>query len=92
MVYVLELSKPLGHSKYYIGYTENEQSFKRRLAHHRKGTGSTFCRAAVERGIELIPVVLMQGDRALERRLKKWKSGQRVAQRYANAPENIIRA
>lgn len=90
MVYVLELSKPLGHSRYYIGWSKNPTTLGRRIEHHKQGRGSAFTRAAIKAGIELTPVVILNGEKDLERRLKNWKSGKRVVQRYFNSKENLI--
>ncbi len=91
-VYILELSSPLGNeshqAKYYIGWAKN---FHARFAHHCKGTGSAFTRAAVEKGIVLTPVVLIEGDRSLERRLKNQKNAARIVRRYQGASENLIK-
>jgi predicted GIY-YIG superfamily endonuclease len=91
-VYVLELSRPLGNenhaARYYIGWAKQ---FEARLAYHRTGRGATFTRRAVEQGIELTPIILIQGDKKLERELKNWKSSKRVLRRYLNSAENLIR-
>ena len=92
MVYVLELSRPLaGRAKYYIGWSKNLQTLDRRIKHHQRGTsGCAFTRAAIEQGIELKPIIVLDGERDLEPKLKNWKSGERVARRYINSQENLI--
>lgn len=65
------LVNPRGMARHYLGYTN--QSLKKRLEQHRKGTGARLTRAAVlQYGRELQLVRhWTSGTRALERELKR---------------------
>lgn len=79
MIYILKFSIPLGNERhqaqFYLGYAEDVDS---RVEEHRKGQGATITRRAVERGAELEVVMVIEGDRKLERKLKNRKSHKRV--------------
>lgn len=81
-VYLLHLTVPLSRgtststgqplkAQHYIGYAHD---LKRRLAHHRNGTGAHFTAVAVQAGAELKLARVWDGaDRTWERRLKNYK-------------------
>jgi predicted GIY-YIG superfamily endonuclease len=67
-VYLLHLNRPLGHARHYLGYAERLEA---RLAHHRNGTGARFTQVLREQGIDWVVVHTWEGDRELERKLKR---------------------
>lgn len=70
-VYLLHLDPPVGHSRHYIGYSDDRLIHKR-LADHRAGRGGALPREALRRGSALVLVYVWWGaDRAFERRLKR---------------------
>jgi len=72
-VYLIHLDKPIGHARHYLGYADDVTE---RLARHRQGRGGRLLKVAVSRGIGFDVVrVWPDGDRALERRLKRLKNG-----------------
>lgn len=81
MIYILEFSAPLGNARhmanYYIGYCEDDR-LQDRLKEHRDGRAAAITRACVERGIELVVVATLPGDRSDERRLKRRKNTPRI--------------
>lgn len=71
MVYLIHLEEPYKHAQHYIGYTKNLQ---KRMYDHELGTrGSKFLKAVREAGINFSVVRTWDGDRSLERKLKKQK-------------------
>lgn len=82
MIYILMLDKPLGSHKhsarFYIGFCESDACFNRRMKEHKRGAGAAMTRAAVARGIGFKCVATMEGDRNLERRLKRMKNTPRI--------------
>lgn len=85
MIYVLKLERPLGNAKhqaqYYVGYSKNKYTLGLRIEHHRKGCGSSFTRAAVKQGIGFDVVLIMEGDRSVERKIKNQKNTKRFVER-----------
>lgn len=83
MLYLLKLDKKLcGRAQYYLGWTANERTLERRLAHHRNGTGARFMAAAREAGIDFQLVGVIPGDRTLERRYKRWKKHSQLVSKF----------
>lgn len=84
MIYILQFDKPIGSHKhsasYYLGFCENDACFNRRMKEHKRGAGAAITRAAVERGIGFKCVATMEGDRAMERRLKNMKNTRRIVE------------
>ncbi len=82
-VYLIHFDRPIGNpdtphgmARHYMGYTEN---LERRLAGHRAGNGSRLMAAVAERGIGwTVARVWPDGDRDLERRLKRRKKHRRL--------------
>ena len=66
-VYLIHLDQPYKHARHYIGWASQ---LKRRIAHHRNGTGARFLQVVNEAGIDWKVVKTWEGDRSLERRLK----------------------
>jgi predicted GIY-YIG superfamily endonuclease len=86
MVYILEFSQPVGgRARYYIGWAQDEYTFAQRLKYHKKGRGARLTAAAVTQGITFRPVVIVpEGTRADERRLKSWKKTAQVVRSLLN--------
>jgi predicted GIY-YIG superfamily endonuclease len=74
-VYLLHFETPLHHARHYIGYAEH---VKRRLEHHRNGTGARLLQVCNERGIAYDLVRTWEGEgRDFERKLKNCKHAAR---------------
>jgi hypothetical protein len=74
LVYLLHLSEPLSPdhtAQHYVGWTRNADTLRRRLGHHRAGSGARFLDVARERGVSSELVAVYRGDRHLERRFKR---------------------
>ena len=89
MIYMLELSQPVGSEKHsarhYIGYTDDVVS---RLNQHLSGCGAKMIRHAVINlglGVRLVGVI--EGDRSLERKLKNRKNNSRLVGIFENKNE-----
>jgi predicted GIY-YIG superfamily endonuclease len=68
-IYLLCFDRPLSnHARHYLGWTRNLDS---RLAEHESGNGARLLRAASQAGITWRLVRTWNGDRHLERRLKR---------------------
>lgn len=80
-LYMLQLDTPLGNENHsaslYLGYTKNLKTLVKRIDYHRKGQGATFTKRAVEKGINLKVVLVIDGDRSLERKIKNQKNHRR---------------
>lgn len=77
-VYLLHFHRPISErstAQHYIGHASSS-TLKKRIAHHRQGTSKArLLEVAHERGIGFDVVrVWKDGDRALERRLKRRKN------------------
>lgn len=71
-VYLIHLASPISHAQHYLGWT---RFFKKRIAHHKNGTGARFLAEAVRRGIKFD--VVRRWDNAdgnFERKLKNRKN------------------
>lgn len=66
-VYLLHFDPAYRHARHYLGYTD---FLKRRVAHHRNGTGANLTKYAARAGCELIIARTWKGDRSVERKLK----------------------
>lgn len=75
-VYLIHLETKVAHSRHYIGQT---RYLKRRIAHHRNGSGARFLAEAVRRGISFDVVrVWKNADGSFERKLKNRKNARRL--------------
>lgn len=79
-VYLLHFSEPYKHARHYLGSTCD---LEHRLEMHRSGKGARLLEVIRDAGIEFEICRLWRFDtcleaRALERKLKKWHSGQRL--------------
>ena len=68
--YLIHFDRPLGHAQHYLGYARDVSA---RLADHRAGYGARLMQVVAEQGITWrLARTWPQGDRTLERRLKRW--------------------
>jgi predicted GIY-YIG superfamily endonuclease len=89
MIYIVELSRPIGNPKskhgtalYYLGYCDDDRLFER-LNEHQAGRGAAMLRAAKKQGITFGVVMTIPGaTREDERRLKRQKNTPRIVARY----------
>ena len=73
-VYILHFDRPYHHARHYLGFTTN---LRRRVRQHRTADSSyhRLVQAVVAAGIGFtVARVWEDGDRDLERRLKRWKN------------------
>ncbi|GAB4200626.1 MAG: hypothetical protein OHK0022_21880 [Roseiflexaceae bacterium] len=92
VVYCYHFSRPVSpfHTcQHYLGYADDLEA---RDAEHRAGTGARLTEVAVERGIELLLVWAIPGDRSLERRLKRWHNTPQLCPGCAGRHHPIILA
>jgi len=89
-VYLIHLGKPLAHARHYLGFTDDLDA---RLERHRAGNGARLMSVISAAGITWQCVRTWQGDRKLERQLKRRKeapalcvicSGEAALKRAAN--------
>ena len=79
-VYLIHFEQPIkdGHPcQHYLGYANN---LEKRIEHHRRGTSKVrLMEVAKERGIDFVVArVWENGDRELERKLKRQKNGRNL--------------
>lgn len=75
MIYILHLDSPLHHALHYVGFSTDERTLAARIKHHRRGTANCrFTEVLRERGIGFTVARVMEGDRTMERKLKRTKS------------------
>lgn len=78
-VYLLHFAEPIAPGRHtaqhYLGSAED---LAPRVNAHRHGNGARFTEVAHERGIPFVIARTWEGDRALERRLKRRKEGPRL--------------
>jgi hypothetical protein len=71
-VYLLHFDQRYRHAQHYLGWAA-DNGLDARLARHLAGTGSRLCAVAIGAGITWqVARVWPDGDRTLERRLKRW--------------------
>jgi hypothetical protein len=74
-VYLLHFTKPYKHARHYMGFTTDLPS---RIAMHSEGRGARLVEVVIGHGIGFVLARTWQGDRFLERALKR----RRMAPRY----------
>ena len=74
-VYLIHLDRPLAHARHYLGSTDD---LERRLHEHEQGNGSKMLAAVARAGITWQLARTWPGDRAWERRLKRYKKSKRL--------------
>jgi len=67
-IYLLHFDPPVGHARHYIGWAKDAEA---RLREHKAGRGGRLPAVAAERGHTITIVRTWQGDRAMERKLKR---------------------
>ncbi len=70
-VYLAHFSTNLHHARHYLGFATD---LAQRMAQHRAGSGARLMEVIRDAGIEWKLVRVWQGDRGLERRLKRRKN------------------
>lgn len=75
IVYLIHLDRPLAHARHYLGSTDD---LERRLHEHEQGNGSKMLAAVARAGITWQLARTWPGDRAWERRLKRYKKSKRL--------------
>lgn len=79
IVYLLHFDKPISPdhtTQHYLGYTS--KTLRDRIARHRDGNGARLIEVAMERGIDFVVAKTWQGNKLLERKLKKCKCSPRM--------------
>lgn len=77
-VYLLHFNQPFHHAKYYIGYSNGEETVEQRIERHRAGNGARLLRAVSQAGIEFkVARIWESADRNFERKLKSQKNAAR---------------
>lgn len=77
-VYLLHFSRPISPdhtAQHYIGWASQLEA---RLGHHAAGSGARLTAVAIARGITWQVARTWEGDRSLERRLKRRHEGPRL--------------
>jgi predicted GIY-YIG superfamily endonuclease len=74
-VYLLHFDRKLHHAGHYLGSADD---LDRRLAQHRAGRGARLIEVITEAGIGFRLARTWEGDRTLERRLKRRKEAPRL--------------
>lgn len=76
--YLIHIEPSYKHARHYLGYTDADDSGKRRFDRHKAGRGSPLIKAALAAGSSCEIVRLWhQVDRHFERKLKNRKSAPR---------------
>ena len=70
-VYLAHFSKALHHARHYLGFATD---LAQRMAQHRAGNGARLMEVVKQAGIDWKLVRVWQGDRGLERQLKRRKN------------------
>lgn len=76
--YLIHFDKPISSkhtAQHYLGWTND---LEERLKEHYNGNGSRLCKVAKERNISFRLVRIWEGDRQLERKLKRQKNGKKL--------------
>ena len=84
MINILHCSGPLcprSTAQFYIGYARDKAQVAIRIAQHQRGDGARFTQVAVERGLTLTLVCLIDGNRTTERQLKRRKNTRKIVDR-----------
>ena len=84
MVYLIHFDEPYPRDKrasvqHYLGFALDKHTFKRRIEHHRKGSGARLMAAVSAAGIGFtVARTWPKGDRTEERRLKNRRNGPKL--------------
>jgi predicted GIY-YIG superfamily endonuclease len=74
-VYLIHFHTHYKHAGHYLGWSSNVEA---RLEEHRKGQGARLMTVIYQHNIGWECVREWEGDRELERRLKRWHSGAKL--------------
>jgi predicted GIY-YIG superfamily endonuclease len=74
-VYLIHFDRPYHHARHYLGYTDDLPA---RLDRHLAGNGGRLLQVVRAAGIGYQVVRAWEGDRGLERKLKKQKGSPRL--------------
>lgn len=88
-VYILHFESKYFHAKHYTGWTKGNslQAVKKRFEKHKTGNGSKLMRSVFAKGTDVkIATVFINGDRTLERKIKKRTN----AKKYCNICNNQL--
>lgn len=77
MIYLLHFSTKFKHAGHYIGFVE-DGGLEERLARHRAGRGATLLKHVTGASITFVLARTWEGDRKLERRIKKHGGASRI--------------
>jgi hypothetical protein len=75
MIYLLHYDRPLHHAQHYLGFTDDLDA---RTTRHLTGFGGRLPAVFSELGISFTIARTWDGDRTLERKLKKRKNGRKL--------------
>lgn len=75
MIYLLHYDRPLHHAQHYLGFTDDLDA---RTARHLNGFGGWLPAVFSELGISFTIARTWDGDRNLERKLKRRKNGRKL--------------
>ncbi|HEY4720471.1 MAG TPA: endonuclease [Anaerolineae bacterium] len=76
MVYLLHFEKKYHHAGHYLGWTS--LPVEERCQHHRRGVGARLCQVVTQAGIEFEIARTWEGERDLERQLKRRKNSPKL--------------
>lgn len=75
MIYLLHYDRPLHHAQHYLGFTDDLDAS---TARHLNGFGGRLPTVFSELGVSFTIARTRDGDRKLERKLKKRKNGRKL--------------
>lgn len=88
-VYLIHFNEPYKHAQHYTGWAHSMDGLNTRLTEHACGNGARLMKVIAEQGITWkLARVWEEGDRELERRLKKWHG----AKKYCPICRQKVRA
>lgn len=74
-VYLIHFREPYKQAQHYLGWAKR---YRRRIAHHRNGSGARLVQVVNAAGIDWRVVRAWKGTRNDEKRLKGWNNGRRL--------------
>jgi predicted GIY-YIG superfamily endonuclease len=83
--YLLHFSRPYKHARHYLG---SAKDLFQRLQEHDAGRGARLTQVVREAGIDLYLARTWNGDRKMERRLKRQHNGPRLCP-ICNPPQEL---
>jgi predicted GIY-YIG superfamily endonuclease len=82
--YLLHFERPYRHARHYLGYASDLDA---RLAEHRAGRGARLIQVIIRAGIDFTLARTWEGDRALERQLKRRHASPRLCPLCRKRPQ-----